>query len=352
MGNRIDCEIPGASVDLNSQPDQGRRRTRLLGAVLGLLPLATLCAGVLYQSVSTLRDRKRLPPPGRLVSVDGRIVHMLVSGSKKREGDATVVLETGLSGMSSAWGWIQPEVARFARVVSYDRAGLGWSEPDPVPLSAAQTARRLHALLKSQGIEGPYLLAGHSMGGLLLRVFHDLYPDEVCGAVLIDASHPDQHLRSDAIRKHMSAGFRLLRTIPLLVSVGYVRFTNYFKSQSEGLPATHLAQANAFLCSYRHLKATNREAARWDELCREVRATGSFGAKPITVVSAGEVKRPGTQEVQADLARLSSRGRQVVVQGADHVTLVTHREPALKVVAEIRRLFELTRSQHRPLADG
>lgn len=352
MGKRFDCE-DGTCIGMGSGPDvPARRNMKRLSALLGLLPLAALCAGAIYQSVSTARDRKRHPPPGTLVPVDGLSMHMLVSGKQQREGDATVVLETGLGGMSYAWGWIQPEVARFARVVSYDRAGLGWSEPDAAPASASQIARRLHAMLKAQGIEGPYLLAGHSMGGLLVRVFNDLYPDEVCGAVLIDAAHPDQHLRSAAIRKHMNSGFRMLRTIPLLVGIGYVRISDYFRSQSEGLPDTHLAQANSFLCSYRHLKAANQEASKWNALCGEVRATRSFGSKPLTVVSAGEVKRPGAHEVQADLAQLSTRSRHVVVPGADHVTLVTHREPALQVVEEIRRLFEMTRVAGQEGATG
>lgn len=170
--------------------------------------------------------------------------------------------------------------------------------------------------------------------------------------LVIDAS--DQHLRSSAMRDHMHAGFRLLKTLPLLAGVGYVRISDYLISQAEGLPPLQFDQARSFLCSYRHLKSANREGSNWDALCSEVRATGSLGDKPLTVISAGEGAKSGADELQKELAGLSSRGRRVVVQGADHVTLVTHREHAHRVAEEIRGLFSMTGSsatKRRPEPD-
>ena len=312
---------------------------RLLSAPV-LLPVALLVTGVIYQGVSELLDRRRFPPAGKLLTVDGLRMHLLAYGGSDRQGMPTVVLETGLGGMSSAWGWIQPEVAKFARVVSHDRVGLGWSEDDARPASGVRNARRLHAMLDAEGIEGPYLLVGHSMGGLLVRLFHDLYPDQVAGVVLIDASHPDQRQHSEAIRNHMNQGFRMLKTVPLLSAIGYLRLSNSFRRQADGLPARQEREARSFLCSYRHLRATNREARCWDALCAEVRQSRDLGEKPLTVITAGEGSKQGELELQQSLARLSERGRQFVMQGADHVTLVTHRRFALQVAAEIRSMFE------------
>jgi pimeloyl-ACP methyl ester carboxylesterase len=316
------------------------QRTKGVLVALPLLLCAALLTGTVYQRVAAARDQRNFLPPGRLVPVAGARMHLVLSGEGRAPGGPTVVLETGLGGMSSAWGWVQPEVARFARVVSYDRAGLGWSEADPEPGSGVRAARRLHDMLLEAGIDGPYLLVGHSMGGLLVRVFNDLYPDGVCGMVLLDPCHPDQHLRSQAIRRHMESGFRMLKTVPLLTRIGYVRLTDFLDGQAEGLPATQLAQAHAFLCSYQHLKTSDDEASKWETLCAEVRRTRKLGDKPLVVLTAGKGARPGAVELQQELAQLSTRGRQVVVPGADHVTLVTHRENAIAVAAEIRHLTD------------
>jgi len=304
----------------------------LITAIIICVP----CAGYLYQTVATRLDKHRYPPPGRIVNSNGHRLHMQAVGT----GSPTVILEAGLGAMSAGWGWIQPEVAQFTRVVSYDRAGLGWSESDETSPSGVHTARQLHDLLQVSGVEGPYVLVGHSMGGLLVRLFADLYPDEVTGMVLIDASHPDQFSRSPAIRGHMSSGFQMLKRIPLLTRLGYVRLTGFFHSQAEGLPARQRREAEVFLSSYDHFKTTLNESLAWDSLCAEVRRARSLGHKPLAVVSAGKDVLPGGADLQDELAALSSDSTHLVVEGATHVTLVTHREHAMSVVAAIREVVE------------
>jgi pimeloyl-ACP methyl ester carboxylesterase len=303
---------------------------RLLAAALPCL----LGLGGIYQSLASRKDRRAFPAPGRLVEVDGCRMHLQSSG----KGEPTVVLESGLGGMSSAWGWIQPETAKFCSVVSYDRAGLGWSGPDPAPKSAALAARRLRTLLERAGARPPYLLVGHSMGGLFVRVFAGLFPGEVAGMVLLDAVHPDQHLRSAAIGIHMRSGFRLLGAIPLLARLGYVRLTGLFDAWGEGLPARQVAESEAFLSSYRHLCATRDESLAWHTICDEVRRAGGLGDTPLAVVTAGKDILSGQPELQGELSALSSDSIHLVVSGADHVTLVSHREHALAVVDAIRQV--------------
>ena len=104
--------------------------------------------------------------------MNGSHLHLQSAGSEA----PTVVLEAGLGGMSSVWAWIQPEIAKFSHVVSYDRAGLGWSEANATPKTAMQVALRLRALLQGSNIPPPYILVGHSMGGFFIRVFADLFP--------------------------------------------------------------------------------------------------------------------------------------------------------------------------------
>lgn len=313
----------------------GNGRTRLVSAILCLTGM-----GLVYQAVATVRDRLRHPPPGRLVDVDGCRLHLQSAGS----GTPTVVLEAGLGGMSSVWAWIQPETAKFTHVVSYDRAGLGWSETDTTATTAMRAAVRLRSLLRSVNAAPPYVLVGHSMGGLFIRVFADLFPKEVAGVVLVDASHPDQQRRSSAIETHMRSGFRVLKGVPFLAGLGFIRLTGFFGSWAEGLPEKQAAEAETFLSSYTHLKTTRDESLAWDAVCAEVRSTRGLGSKPLAVVTAGKDVLPGQPELQGELAALSSNSVHLAVRGADHVTLVTHRQHAFSVIEAIRHVVQAWRA--------
>ncbi len=303
-----------------------------------LLPALVPCLtgiGFAYQTVALRLDQRNFPPPGQLFSIGRRRLHLQSMG----QGRPVVVLETGLGGMSAVWAWLQPEVAKLTQVVAYDRAGLGWSEAARTPVTALAVAQRLRRLLKVAGIEGPYLLVGHSMGGLYQRVFAELFANEVCGMLLIDAAHPDQQRRSPAIDRHMKSGFQILKYVPLLAHLGYVRLTRFFSSMAEGLPARQAAETLAFLSSHHHLKATRDESLAWDGICSEVRGIQGLGDKPLAVVSAGQDLLPGARELQRELATLSSNSFHLSVEAADHVTLVTHRDHALRVAEAIRQLL-------------
>ena len=307
-------------------------RSRLLTAII---PCIT-GIGALYQAVSELREQRYYPPPGRLVNIDGCQLHVQMAG----RGLPSVVLESGLGGMSSGWGWVQPETAKFSRVVSYDRAGLGWSGPDTSPKTAALAARRLRTALLHSQVDPPYVLVGHSMGGLFIRVFANLFSNEVAGMVLLDAVHPDQHLRSAAIDTHMKSGFRFLKAVPLLARLGYVRLTGLLTAWSEGLPERQAAEADAFLSSYRHLKTTRDESLAWETICAEVRDTRGLGDIPLSVVTAGRKVLPGQPALQRELATLSSNSVHFVVKDADHVSLITRRDHALSVVKAIHHVLD------------
>ncbi|HIJ88516.1 MAG TPA: alpha/beta hydrolase [Desulfuromonadales bacterium] len=309
-----------------------RGKLRLLAA---LIPTAT-GIGSLFQAIATLDDQCSYRPPGRVIDCNGCQMHLQTAGT----GGPTVVLEAGLGGMSAAWGWIQPETAHFCRVVSYDRGGLGWSGPDSAPKSAILAAQRLHTILVCADIPPPYVLVGHSMGGLFIRVFADLYPHEVAGMVLLDAVHPDQHLRSTAISTHMRTGFCFLETIPLLTLLGYVRVAGIFNVWAEGLPEQQAAEARSFLSTYQHLKTTRDESRAWETICGEVRGSRKQFNFPVAVVTAAMGALPGHPELQRELAFLSDDSAHFAVSGADHVTLVTRKEYALCAVAAIRYVVE------------
>lgn len=160
-----------------------------------LLPLEVLLSLlILSLSVTAVAQRKPDAPvyaaPGRLVDVGGYRLHLNCTGNT----GPTVVLIAGAGDFSFDWGLVQPDVARFARVCSYDRAGFAWSDPGPTPNTMRQEAYELHTLLRAAVIKGPYVLVGHSIGGLIARVYAEQYPKEISGMVLVDATHEDTTL--------------------------------------------------------------------------------------------------------------------------------------------------------------
>ena len=128
---------------------------------------------------------------GALIRVGGRNLFLACTGVKKPTGNLTVILEAGLGADHSSWALVQPAVAPIARVCSYDRAGLGQSDPAATPRTSADVVADLYQLLQTAGEGGPYLLVGHSFGGLHGRLFAHEYPDEVLGVVLVDAVHEE-----------------------------------------------------------------------------------------------------------------------------------------------------------------
>src|SRR5215218_2635110 len=163
---------------------QSRGGRWLLYPVIAMLALASIGGG--YQTLGEAADAKAYPMPGQLIDVGGHRLHLSCTGS----GAPTVVLEPAAGEMSSNLGWIAPAVARDTRVCVYDRAGRGWSEPASTAQDGAQIATDLHTLLQRGHVPGPYVLAGHSFGGLYVLTFAARYPDEVAGMVLVDSTAP------------------------------------------------------------------------------------------------------------------------------------------------------------------
>ncbi len=133
-------------------------------------------------------DARRFPPPGKMVDVGGYSLHLYSTG----EGSPTVIMEAGTAGCCLMWCKVEPEVAKFTNVGTYDRAGMGWSDAGPMLRTRQQIVDELHTLLKNAGIPGPYVFVGHSFGGLLVRHFANEFPRDVAGMVLVDSVHENQ----------------------------------------------------------------------------------------------------------------------------------------------------------------
>jgi pimeloyl-ACP methyl ester carboxylesterase len=180
--------------------------------VFALSALAGLGGG--YQVLGAAADARAHPMAGQLVDVGGHRLHLSCTGS----GSPTVVLQPGAGETSSNMGWIAPAVARSTRVCVYDRAGRGWSEPADTPQDGAAIATDLHTLLQRAHVPGPYVVAGHSFGGLYTMVFAARYPDEVAGMALLDSTAPRPAVSPAAAAPGVVGSYDVMGRVAALVA--------------------------------------------------------------------------------------------------------------------------------------
>lgn len=334
----------------NARRNIGARiRRGLSGLAITLLGLCGI--GVIYQAAAAANDRRSFPPPGQMVDIGGRRIHLVEMGQDR--GRATVILEAGMASFSSNYYWVQSELAATTRVIAYDRAGLGWSDPPAAPQDAYQSAEDLHAALAAAGIPGPYVVAGHSYGGLVVRAFADLYPDEVVGIVLIDASHPDQwaHIPMSRDGKFNGRGNLMFA---FLARLGLVRALQLEKALYAGLPERPAAEMKAILAKPESWQTSGETLLIWNERTRpQINQARSLGNLPLAVISVTEQPIFGgvLTELQNELPTLSSNSIHITEAGATHENLVTDQGHARVVAEVILQVLESAQAS-QPLAEG
>lgn len=322
----------------------------LLGLVVVLLVLAIV--GAIYQASATELAERAYPPPGEMVDVGGYSLHINCVG----QGSPTVVLDAGLGDFSAQWVRVQREVSDTTRVCAYDRAGMGWSEMGPEPRDARQISSELHTLLSKAGIEGPYVLVGHSFGGMYMQTYAARYPDEVAGVALVDSStEPDQFSPRSEARDSNEPQKQSFAVVPqlaqfgvsLLARLGVVRLLFKLNPASPELPPQQRAQIDALTPSTRQVSTTAGEFFAPTQT-RRLGSPGSLGNKPLAVVTAGK-SEPSWLELQDQLATLSSNSIHRVVKGATHTSLEYDRSDAQATSAAIVEVVAAVRND-RPLA--
>ena len=308
-----------------------------LVAVAGLM-----LSGATYQAVATQRDERAFPPPGRLVDVGGYRLHLYCIG----RGTPTVILDALFPGTVSNWAWVQPEIAATTRVCAYDRAGLGWSDRGPTPRDAVHHAHELHTLLVRAGERGPYVLVGHSLGGLSVRMFADQYPGEVAGMALIEASDPDTWT-SLGKPEGVGVSHGQLVVAPVLGRFGVFRLgliPSY--SPDPDLPPRQRAELQAFFNSVTSLQTIRDVDSAFSGALDQVRTAGGIGAKPLVIVlgSRGDGAIPALHPLFGRQARLSANSRTQVVSGATHAGLVDNHTSAVQTSAAILDVVDSVRT--------
>ena len=325
--------------------------TSLSRVLIGLLIFLSivLISGIIYQTAASEADQRNYPPPGNLVNVDGYKMHIYCMG----EGSPAVILDSANMGTVSNWAWIQPEIAKTNRVCAYDRADSGWSDVSPQPNDTLRNAEALHTLLQNSGVSSPYVLVGHSFGGLYVRMFAERYPDEVTGMVFIEGTLPDGLKRlgkPDIMPNAPDAG--MIDAAPFISHLGVLRRMG-FPGTDPDLPEPQRSELQAYLSSTKWAEMIKRQYHLFPTLLEQVRplySPGSLGEIPVAVVlgSEGDGRLAEWQELFAEQASLSTNHTTVVVEGANHISLVDRREHAIQTAAVMIRVIEAARS-NQPL---
>jgi pimeloyl-ACP methyl ester carboxylesterase len=282
-------------------------------AALIIVPPAT---GAVYQQILLSSERRAHPMPGELIDVGGYKMHIYCTGP----GGPAVILDSGLGDSYMSWRNVQPEIAKSVLVCSYDRAGIGYSQPSPLPRTSRIFAEELHRLLHTAGVPPPYILVAHSMAGYNVRLLASLYRSEIAGMVLVDSSHPDQPERMPA--NDLSGAIREAKVLQYGEPIGISRFFGYCDAD---------AAVRAAECTFNNARENSAELENVRKSGLETAAAGNLGDLPLVVISRDTDQRnpdfPADldkarnrvwAQMQEELSHLSTQGTLVIAKGSGH----------------------------------
>jgi pimeloyl-ACP methyl ester carboxylesterase len=282
-------------------------------------------------------------PPGELIDVGGHRLHLHCQGA----GGPSVVFDAALGASSLSWTYVVPEVAAFAHACAFDRAGFAWSDAGPRPRTTARIVDELRTLLAAAAIPSPYVLVGHSFGGLTARLFFQRYPEDVAGLVLLDPAYPEDWTPpSPALGALVRRGAQLCRYARVAARLGVAslvaglaragapgsaRVTAFIASRgalrrvdeeimapAAKLPPDVRAIAQRFWTQAKFFDALGSQIESISESAAAVPVDQDFGDLPLVVVSGETNSDEGQLSRQGRLAARSSRGRHIVAERSGH----------------------------------
>lgn len=300
-----------------------------IAIVLVAMLVAILLAGAGFEEWSRHAARRRFPPPGTMVEVAGAASHLYCTG----QGAPTVLLEGGLDPEGTqGWSLVQPRVAEVTRVCSYDRGGIMWSAARDGARDAKTLASELRALLAQAGEAAPFVVVGHSLGGLIMRVFTATGPpDEVAGVVLVDSSHPEQFERNTR-RPVEDPPLALIRA---MARFGVLRLM-IDGSEAGPLPAEAQQRVLAFAPQSEWACLGEVEALR--ATMTQAREASSLGQRPLVVLQAAD-KTPDIAWIwptlQKELAALSTNSDLRIIPGSEHYIQQERPDAVVEAVRDV-----------------
>jgi pimeloyl-ACP methyl ester carboxylesterase len=277
---------------------------------------------------------------GEMVDVGGgRRMHLVCEGP--RGAGPTVLFEAGAFGFSADWGVVQERAAaQGMRTCSYDRAGLGLSDPGPQPRDGLAVVGDLETLLEAAHEDGPFILVGHSMAGLYLRLYANRNPNKVAGVVLVDATTPEA-IDDPGVRNFETQFDRASQLAAFGARMGlYAPLAGTWFGDKIGLTPTASAEKRRAFASATHNRWAAAEVREWIPTAEEARAGGDFNPDwPVAVVVAGPAhSRAGYKALQFEPARRSRHGYTEAVDQAGHATLL-----GVKFADHVVRAIEFVR---------
>lgn len=316
---------------VKSRRAMSRRPRRLLLPVFAGLGLIAIGAGVHGITAAGVTSA-----PGEVHSVGDHRLHIDCRGS----GSPTVVLFNGMGEFSGSWARVVDRVAPSTRVCAYDRVGQGWSDDVDGPQDAIEAAADLRALLAAAGEVGPFVLAGHSVGGPYSLVFAEQYPEDVAGVVLLDSTSPRQFTEIEAYGFQYGVMRRATAVMPVLTRIGLIPAATPVTRTPDSDPQGGDAMAS----TVRLQRNARDELAILPTVLEQAQGLSTLGDRPLEVVTAtGSLGMKGWAEAQSRLARLSSTTSHREVESS-HSGLVYDARGADASVAAIATVVSAVRS--------
>lgn len=328
---------------------------KITGILVVALIATPLIVGQFLRLIAT-----DVPPPGQLVDVGGYKLHInCIEPENPNPSLPTVIIEAGAGTPSPTYHWLQQGIAETTKVCVYDRAGLAWSEESGLPRDSDTVVRALNSLLIKADIKRPFVFAGHSIAGLYMRYYVEQYPGDVAGIVFLDASHPEQNKKFGVGAEHLAEQNSMVEQqvsmMKLLINLGVTEVYNPAIASAPDtlkLPEKTQREMAYVVALKRYFDTIPKELSDFESAAKQAARNRSLGDIPIVIISATEAIPKGVMpdyfpedfqtiflNLHKEIVALSTNGRHVEIDTANHMSLVANKDQVAKTLPYIREVI-------------